>query len=73
MRETKAKHMTTAQRTTLTADYSQLPFHVDHIRCTKCKTVQSAKVIHGFPKYKYLHQCTGCGFRITKKDWKSIQ
>ena len=63
----------TTVRTMFVPDDSQLPFHIDTIKCPKCPQIQSAKVVHGWPKYKYSHKCVGCGYQITKKDWKSAQ
>jgi len=60
-------------QTIVVPDFEQIPFQTDHITCPKCGKVQSAKILHTWPKYKYLHQCVDCGFKITKTDWKSIE
>lgn len=59
--------------TVIVPDDSQLGSHIEHIICDKCNTVQMARVLHGYPKYKYFHQCKGCGVTITKKDWKRVK
>jgi ribosomal protein S27E len=58
--------------TSVMADDSQLGSHLETIKCKKCKTKQTARVLHGYPQYKYMHQCIGCGHIITKKDWKKF-
>jgi hypothetical protein len=61
------------QKTTVEPDFSQLPFHVDTIKCPKCSEIQSAQVVHAWPKYKYRHKCVACGLGITKTNWNSVE
>lgn len=65
--------MTPKKTTEVVPDFEQIPFHLDQIKCPKCKQVQTAKVLHNWPQYQYLHQCGNCGHRITKKDWQSLK
>jgi Zn ribbon nucleic-acid-binding protein len=60
-------------KTEVVPDFSQIPYHVDQIKCPKCSQIQTAKVLHEWPQYAYLHDCVHCGHRITKKDWKSLK
>jgi uncharacterized Zn finger protein len=43
--------------------------HTEKIRCPECKTEQEAKVLHTFPFYSYVHECTECGYIIMESEW----
>ena len=60
-------------KTKVVPDTSHAPWTLDYIECPKCLTKQSARIFENGPKAVYLHECTGCGFIIEKKDWNSIQ
>ncbi len=54
-------------------DLEQLPFRIDHIKCSNCGKIQTAKVIETYPWDTYIHNCVACQHTITESDWDSVQ
>lgn len=46
--------------------------HEEKIKCPECKTIQIAIVIHTFPLYTYIHNCTKCKYLIMESEWNKI-
>lgn len=47
--------------------------HLEKIKCPDCSCVQDGEVMHTFPFWTYIHQCTGCGYTIMESEWNLIQ
>lgn len=49
-----------------------MAIHVEHIICTKCGSIEAAKVYHTAPFWTYVHECA-CGYAITESEWESAK
>jgi hypothetical protein len=53
-------------------DMDQLGEHEERIICPQCESEQLATVIHTWPWYSYVHECT-CGYIIMESEWERVE
>jgi len=46
--------------------------HAERIKCPECGMEQTAHVNRTILFNIYLHQCHGCGYLITEREWEKI-
>jgi len=51
---------------------AETPSHFEDIKCPGCGSVENAEVLHTWPWWAYVHECTGCGYIIMESEWDKV-